>query len=104
MIDFYDPTSLSSAIDADLKKRMEISEAFLAELFQPGLVETKDGLRVSKFSKSFRLGYVEEEYLQYLDELYADDFLYIDYLFPVNKLDIIELDIFLCLLGKKGVY
>ena len=37
MIDFYDLTSLSSAIDADLKKRMEISEAFLAELFQPGL-------------------------------------------------------------------
>ena len=36
MIDFYDLTSLSSAIDADLKKRMEISEAFLAELFQPG--------------------------------------------------------------------
>ncbi len=31
MLDFYDPTSLSSATDADLKKRMEISEAFLAE-------------------------------------------------------------------------
>ena len=29
MLDFYDPTSLSSATDADLKKRMEISEAFL---------------------------------------------------------------------------